>query len=268
MAEHISFFDKMPLGIQRFILHGWYEVIARMDRDADLIFMNYGYASTNTLPQHSASDPYYFSRNLYDAVVGDITLTDQHVLEVGCGHGGGAVHLFQKHRPKTYVGLDRTHSAIKKNQAWQANSSLNFVRGRADRLPYPDQSFGRVINIESSHNYPSMEEFLTETYRILENDGYFLFADFRGLEGIKTLPEMFTSAGFEIKVHKNITSNILAACDLDTPRRLQLITEKVPVFLQEFFHNFAGIKDSNGSYRKFKNGEFEYHRFILQKKGH
>jgi ubiquinone/menaquinone biosynthesis C-methylase UbiE len=46
-------------------------------------------------------------------------------------------------------------------------------------MPFPDASFDAVINVESSHCYPSMGRFLSEVHRVLRPRGSLLFADLR-----------------------------------------------------------------------------------------
>jgi ubiquinone/menaquinone biosynthesis C-methylase UbiE len=63
--------------------------------------------------------------------------------------------------------------------AAQPAGPLDFVRGDAQNLHFPDQSFDAVINVEASHIYPNLERFLGEVARVLRPGGHFLYADFR-----------------------------------------------------------------------------------------
>ena len=56
---------------------------------------------------------------------------------------------------------------------------LAFEVGDAERMPFPDASFDAVVNVESSHCYPSMPAFLSEVRRVLRPGGHFLYADLR-----------------------------------------------------------------------------------------
>ena len=47
-------------------------------------------------------------------------------------------------------------------------------------MPFPDESFDAVINVEASHSYPHFDRFLPEMTRVLRPGGHFLYADFRG----------------------------------------------------------------------------------------
>ena len=61
---------------------------------------------------------------------------------------------------------------------------LDFIEGNAEHLPFPDESFDAVINIESSHTYPHFSRFLTEVARVLRPGGHFLYTDVRNTPDI------------------------------------------------------------------------------------
>ena len=49
------------------------------------------------------------------------------------------------------------------------------MQGDAQDLPFPDESFDAVINVEASHIYPNFERFLGEVARVLRPGGHFLY---------------------------------------------------------------------------------------------
>ena len=51
--------------------------------------------------------------------------------------------------PASYTGLDLNPAGIALCRKRHNLPSLDFVRGDAENLPFPDQSFDAVINIES-----------------------------------------------------------------------------------------------------------------------
>jgi ubiquinone/menaquinone biosynthesis C-methylase UbiE len=64
---------------------------------------------------------------------------------------------------------------------------MDFVHGDAQSLPFADESFDVVINIEASHGYPDFPRFLAEVARVLRPGGRFLYADVllrQGLSGV------------------------------------------------------------------------------------
>jgi ubiquinone/menaquinone biosynthesis C-methylase UbiE len=54
---------------------------------------------------------------------------------------------------------------------------LDFVQGDAQDLPFADETFDAVINVEASHQYPDFERFLAEVARVLRPGGHFLYTD-------------------------------------------------------------------------------------------
>jgi ubiquinone/menaquinone biosynthesis C-methylase UbiE len=61
---------------------------------------------------------------------------------------------------------------------------LDFVQGDAENLPFPDESFDAVLNVEASHANPRFPRFIAEVARVLRPGGHFLYADMRGYQEI------------------------------------------------------------------------------------
>ncbi|SIG06667.1 Probable methyltransferase [Mycobacteroides abscessus subsp. abscessus] len=93
------------------------------------------------------------------------------MLEVGCGHGGGASYLVRALQPASYTGMDLNPDGISFCRRRHDLPGLEFVQGDAEDLPFPDESFDAVINVESSHLYPHFPVFLTEVARVLRPGG-------------------------------------------------------------------------------------------------
>jgi SAM-dependent methyltransferase len=80
--------------------------------------------------------------------------------------------------PASYTGLDLNPAGIALCRKRHNLPSLDFVRGDAENLPFPDQSFDAVINIESSHCYLGSPA-SSPTRGVLRPGGHFLYADLR-----------------------------------------------------------------------------------------
>ena len=61
------------------------------------------------------------------------------------------------------------------------------MEGNAEKLPFADQSFDAVINVEASHCYPRFPQFLDEVARVLRPGGHFLYTDVRRRKEIATV---------------------------------------------------------------------------------
>lgn len=133
----------------------------RIDVD-DVVFLNYGYEEYPEMrfPLSAADEPDRFPIQLYHGTAAQAQLNGKQVLEVGCGHGGGASYLVRTVRPDSYVGLDLNPAGIAYCRKKHDLAGLEFVQGDAQELPFADRSFDAVINIESSHLYPRFPRFL------------------------------------------------------------------------------------------------------------
>jgi SAM-dependent methyltransferase len=112
------------------------------------------------IPLEASDEPYRFPIQLYHRTATQADLGGKRVLEVGCGHGGGASYLMRTLHPASYTGLDLNPVGIAFCRERHNVPGLDFVQGDAENLPFPDQSFDAVINIESSHCYPRFPRFL------------------------------------------------------------------------------------------------------------
>ena len=254
--------------VRRFVIRRWYQYLNHLDREALMIFMNYGYAALDDRPEFlmlRAEDlPNRFCIQLYHHVAGAIDLTGREVLEVGCGRGGGAAYIMRYLQPKSMVGVDIAEKAVAFCTAHHRLEGLSFSQGDAEALPFDDHAFDVVVNIESSHCYGSMERFLSEVQRVLRPGGYFLFADHRPADQIPTLRQTLQAQTFTVLKDVSITANVLRALDIDNERRVALIEQKVPPLIKQRFMRFAGIKGTK-TYELFRTDALEYRSFVLRK---
>ncbi|GAB7018358.1 class I SAM-dependent methyltransferase [Halostagnicola bangensis] len=104
-----------------------------------------------------------------EAVLEAITpLEDKDVLEIACGTGRFTVMLAAQ--GANVVGLDISAAMLQRGRqkAKQANVSenLEFLRGDAGRLPFPDDHFDTVIAMRFFHLADDPEGFLREMRRV------------------------------------------------------------------------------------------------------
>ena len=191
-------------------------------------------------------------------------LNGKKVLEVGSGRGGGASYVARVLNPSEMVGLDYSANAVKFSNENNADDNLTFKEGDAENLPFNDNTFDIVLNVESSHCYGNMQQFVNEVNRVLKPGGYFSWADLRSAEEGTKLPNIFNSAGFTIKDERMITPQVLNALDLIHDRKMKMIDDNVPHFVQPAFRDFAGVKDSK-IYSAFSDGSAVYISYILKK---
>ncbi len=179
------------------------------------------------------------------------------MLKVGSGRGGGASYVSRYLQPRSVTGLDFSQAAVDLCNRNRRAPGLSFTRGDALSMPFPDNSFDAVINIESSHCYPSIERFLSGVHRVLLPDGSFLFADLRSRDGLDALREQFHASHLNLEYEDDISANVLMALRLDNDRKLQLIQDLIPWPFRRPFRAFAGIEGTT-NYVGFENGRLHY----------
>jgi ubiquinone/menaquinone biosynthesis C-methylase UbiE len=255
-------------GLKRSLVRMWYQYLTVLDKEALMIFMNYGYVDLNPNAEEIAlrdvDEVDRYCIQLYHAVASAIELKGLDVLEVGCGRGGGASYIMRYLQPKSMVGVDISEKAIAFCTRYHSVKGLSFFQGDAESLPFDENTFDVILNVESSLCYGSMERFLCQVFRVLRPNGYFLFTDFRGKDKIDVLREQLINSGLEVLKEERITSNVLKALDCDNTRKLRLIYQKVPRIMRQLFRHFAGIQGTK-TYEAFSMGDTDYRSFILRK---
>jgi ubiquinone/menaquinone biosynthesis C-methylase UbiE len=104
------------------------------------------------------------------------------VLEVGCGTGTLMLMIKREHKTVEVVGIDPDPKALKRarDKAARVGLSVQFDQGFGDQLPYPDESFDRVLSSFMFHHLPKSEKekFLAQVRRVLKSGGSFHLLDF------------------------------------------------------------------------------------------
>lgn len=179
------------------------------------------------------------------------------MLEVGCGRGGGTSFIARYRGPRTTTGLDLSRRAIALCRQHRRAPSLSFVQGDALAMPFPDRTFDVVVNVESSHCYDSMDDFLTEVHRVLRPGGSFLFADLRPAREMVALRRRLGEGPLKLVDIGDITAHVRAALELDDDRRRSLMEAWIPRMFHRMFEPFAGFRGT-ATFAGFETGETQY----------
>lgn len=111
----------------------------------------------------------------------------QRVLEIGCGTGNLALLVKRRHPGATVVGLDPDPRALARatRKAARAGLAVQWDRGFADELPYPDGSVDRVLSALMFHHLEpaGRRATLREVRRVLAPGGSLHLLDFAGADG-------------------------------------------------------------------------------------
>lgn len=249
------------LGMNRFVSKVFYRTQTHLVAADDVVFLNVGYEEDPPMavPLGESDEPNRFHIQLYHRVATQSDLTGKRVLEVGCGHGGGASYLMRTVRPASYTGLDVNRAGIAFCRKTHNLVGVDFVRGNAEKLPFPDQSFDAVINIESSGAYPHFSHFLAEVARVLRPGGDFLYADLRPCDGIGQWEAALAGAAMQMVSHETINAQVLRGMEVNTQRILDLI-DRVPTYLRPISRAFVGIQGSP-FYRAMQRGKYSFRMY-------
>lgn len=252
--------------VRRAIWKFWYPFLTRRIRADDVLFLNYAFveAPARELPLEPADEPNRACIQLYQHVAAQAELRGRDVLEVSCGHGGGASWLTRTFRPARYTGLDLNRSGIAFCRERHRIAGLDFVRGDAEKLPLADASFDVVLNVEASHCYPSLPRFLAEVARVLRPGGHFLYADFRFAQGFESWETALASAPLTLCASRDISAEVLRGMRQNSHRSTSLIVRHLPKFLHPLGRDFAGLEGSR-IYEALRRGEVSYRSYRFEK---
>ena len=121
----------------------------------------------------------YFKRRLIDHAR---VAPGHRVLDLGCGTGTLTIMLKQAHPEATIIGLDGDPKVLEigRAKARQAGVDITLDEGMADQLPYPDQSFDRVLSSLVLHHLTAdnKRRILQEVVRVLRPGGGLYVVDF------------------------------------------------------------------------------------------
>jgi len=244
----------------------WYPFLTRRLRGDEVLFLNYAFETDPPagIPLTPEDEPNRACIQLYHHVAAQVELAGRDVLEVSCGHGGGASWITRNLKPQSYTGLDLNPAGIKFCQDKHTVPDLSFVQGDAQKLPFPDAAFDAVINVEASHCYPEFPRFLGEVARVLRPGGHFLYTDFRFREDLGAWEKSLAEAPLEMIQTRNIRDEVLRGMECNAGRSLELIRKRLPRFLHGLGRDFAGLPGSR-IYEALKSGEVSYRSWCFRK---
>ena len=252
--------------IRKSIWQLWYPFLTKRLRSEEVLFLNYAFETDP--PVGLTLDPADESNRaciqLYHHVVTQADLRGKELLEVSCGHGGGASWITRTFQPASYTGLDLNPAGIRFCQSRHQITGLKFIQGDAQRLPFGDRSLDAVINVEASHCYSDFPGFLREVARVLKPGGHFLYADFRFRADIASWEADIASSLLTIHRTRTINAEVLRGMDGNAGRSRDLIVQRLLAFLHSLGRDFAGIPGSR-VYEALKADELSYRSWCFKK---
>jgi SAM-dependent methyltransferase len=232
----------------------------------DVVFFNFGYEEDPpmALPLAASDEPNRFCIQLYHVTATQVDLSGKRVLEVSCGHGGGASYLVRTSGPASYTALDLNPAHVDFCRKRHRLPGLDFVQGNAEDLPFADQSFDTVINVEASHNYPRFPRFLAEVARVLSPEGHFLYTDYRWRRGFTEWETALADAPMRLVSERVIDDEVLRGMMKNSQQSQDRINRRLQVFLRGLVRSAIGVLDWDFR-RQVQSGKCLYRIYCFAK---
>ena len=158
-----------------------------------------------------------------------------------------------------------SNNSVKLSNESHKQDNLEFLVGDSENIPFENNYFDLVINVESSHCYPSIPKFINEVSRVLKKNGKFLYCDFVIDTNITDHLSKLEHSELISNDYIDITKNIIKASDIMTQQRKELLKSVKSNFLKRILESFAAIKGSK-IYNSFVDGHYKYISLIKTKK--
>ncbi|HVN85605.1 MAG TPA: methyltransferase domain-containing protein [Candidatus Binatia bacterium] len=101
------------------------------------------------------------------------------VLDVGCGRGMSSYLMANTFPHLDVSGVDLLADHVAIAQTLFSNTpNLQFIRGDAMNLDFPDRSFDRALCVEAAFQFPDRGRFLSELGRVVAPGGRAVIVDF------------------------------------------------------------------------------------------
>ena len=107
-----------------------------------------------------------------------VPLAKGKVLDIGIGSGLN-IPLYNSDKIDKVIGIDPSHELIElaKELANDSKTSIDFVIGSAESIPYPDNFFDTVLVTYTMCTIPNVAIANKEMWRVLKDDGRLIFCE-------------------------------------------------------------------------------------------
>jgi len=252
--------------------HG-YPLMTRLMRGKsgkiEFLFLGPGYEEDPPMAValEESDEPNRYPIQFYYSLALDADLAGKDVLEVSCGHGGGASYLVRTFKPASYTGLDLNPVGVAFCRERHHLPGLDFVQGDAQDLPFPAESFDVVINLEASHSYPDFPGFLSEVARVLRPGGRFVYADLRTRDEVSQWTADLQNCSMQVLTHQVVNPEVVLGYERNSKQRQDQIDHYmrfVPRRLRASTRGFSGV-EGGWNHRALRSGELSYQRYVMMK---
>jgi SAM-dependent methyltransferase len=170
------------------------------------------------------------------------------LLDIGCGSGGGLLQAAACFPGASLAGIDPSGRGIRqaRRRLRAITPAVDLRRGSADRLPFPDASFDRVVSV-GVIGYVDRAALLAEIARVLRPGGIASLTGGALDTPLSWLRQRLEAAGRDVGLHAlrftETTANCFAAVEIDGPRHAAMI-EKLPGIIRGYAREWAALPGS------------------------
>ncbi|AZA80034.1 class I SAM-dependent methyltransferase [Chryseobacterium sp. G0186] len=122
---------------------------------------------------------------------------NEHILEIGPGNAGHLKSVLNLAQNLKYTGIDISETM--QNEAKKLNKDFkdkaDFILYEGKKLPFKDQSFDKIVTVNTVYFWEDPVDFLNEIYRVLKDSGTFVLT-FGQRDFMEKLP--FTAYDFTL----------------------------------------------------------------------
>ena len=160
---------------------------------------------------------------------------ESRVLDIGCGGGRTLMRMAEKATEGKLTGVDYSDVSValsrEMNSEAVSSGRMEIVKASVSSLPFEDNSFDRIITVESFYFWSDPQNDLKEVFRVLDKGGRFLItADIHGGAELSTeekasvekyhlfnptpgqFRELLTNAGFtDVQIHTKENTHWICA---------------------------------------------------------
>ena len=250
--------------LRKLIWRWSYDVFSNRARGSSWDFLNFGYVCDGLegRPELDADDEANrLCIQLYHLISRFVDVRGRQVLEVGCGRGGGSAYIAKYLGPTLITGIDLSENAIRYCRQRHVGPNVSYQVGHAENVPFDDDRFDVVLNVESSHCYASVEKSFHEVARILKAGGTFFWADVNAARNddkrLTNVGSIAVPSTLKLVHEEDITPKVVQAMDLMNDERERKLVGMFPGVLRQGALEDFGIKGSE-FYRDMVAGRLVY----------
>lgn len=103
--------------------------------------------------------------------------SNQKIIDVGSGFGSPAIQWNDEYGPIEISCVNVNYNQLQDSINLHRNDKkINFLNSTATILPFQNSSVDRIIALESAHHFKPLNNFFSESFRILKKDGILALA--------------------------------------------------------------------------------------------